>query len=117
VRFLADESCDFNVVRVLREDGHDVLAVIEESPGMADALVVERAARDVRIVVTEDKDFGQMVFAALRETSGVVLVRWPADARKSLPAVVQHLVRDYADKLPGAFVVLEPGRIRFGRLP
>lgn len=80
MRFLADESCDFNVVRALRDHGHDVLAIIQESPGIADVLVIERAMRDVRIVVTEDKDFGQMVFAAVRETSGVVLVRWPADA-------------------------------------
>ena len=63
MRFLADESCDFAVVRALREAGHDVAAVRELSLGVADDVVINLAVRENRILLTEDKDFGQLVYA------------------------------------------------------
>ena len=64
MRFLADESCDFRVVRALRAAGHDVVAAIEATPGAEDAAVIEVAVRERRIFVTEDRDFGQLVQSA-----------------------------------------------------
>ncbi|MDP3028526.1 MAG: DUF5615 family PIN-like protein [Deltaproteobacteria bacterium] len=52
--FLADESCDFAVVRTLRACGHDVLAVVEDSPGASDYQVLKRAVNEKRIILTED---------------------------------------------------------------
>ena len=49
MRFLADESCDFAVVRALREAGHDVVAVAELEPGVGDDAVIERAVGERRI--------------------------------------------------------------------
>ena len=63
MRFLADESCDFSVVRALRSADHDVIAIAELSPREADASVMDRAVKDSRILITEDKDFGQLVYA------------------------------------------------------
>ncbi len=59
---MADESCDFAVVRALRSDGYDVLAVSEHTHRSEDPEVIEQAARDNRILLTEDKDFGRLVF-------------------------------------------------------
>jgi predicted nuclease of predicted toxin-antitoxin system len=56
VRFLADESCDHRVVRALRAAGHDVRAVSDLSPRAADTEVIALAAREARIVLTEDRD-------------------------------------------------------------
>jgi hypothetical protein len=49
MRFLADESCDFRVIRGLRDAGHDIVAVIEVSPGADDAAVIDMAIRQRRI--------------------------------------------------------------------
>jgi predicted nuclease of predicted toxin-antitoxin system len=57
LNFLADESCDFRVVRTLREAGHDVLAVCEFAKRMQDQEVMNLSAREERILITEDKDF------------------------------------------------------------
>lgn len=65
VRFLADESCDFRIVRALRAAGHDVHAIVEDSPGAPDGAVLESARKVNRILLTEDRDFGQLVFANL----------------------------------------------------
>jgi predicted nuclease of predicted toxin-antitoxin system len=58
MHFLADESCDFAVVRALRSDGHDVVAMAEISPRAEDAFVIALAKREERVLLTEDKDFG-----------------------------------------------------------
>ncbi len=65
MRFLADESCDFSIVRALRGAGHDVVAVAEQSGGIPDDVVIELARADSRVLLTEDKDFGQLVFPRL----------------------------------------------------
>ncbi len=63
IRFLADECCDFIVVRTLRNIGYDVLSVSEEFSSASDLQVLKRAVDENRIILTEDKDFGEWVFA------------------------------------------------------
>ena len=58
LRFLADESCGFGVVRVLREHGYDVLAVSEITTRSVDRELIDQAYQENRILITEDKDFG-----------------------------------------------------------
>lgn len=117
LRFLADESCDFAAVRALRTEGFDVLSVAEASAGADDDRVIARALHDGRILLTEDKDFGQLVFAAGRKTLGVVLLRFPAGVRSGVGARTLELVRKHADRLVGSFVVLQPDCIRISILP
>ena len=117
MRFLADESCDFIVVRALRTAGHDVTAVAEIAGRAEDEIVVDLALRDSRILLTEDKDFGRLVYAAAREASGVVLIRFPGKSRAGLPGVIANLVETVGERLRGSFVVLQPGRTRITRLP
>jgi predicted nuclease of predicted toxin-antitoxin system len=115
VRFLADESCDFSVVRALRAAGHDVRAVTESASGADDATVMDLALREERILLTEDKDFGQLVYAYSRQSSGIIFIRYPAGNRKSLPTSVVNLVSDTRTEFAGSFVVISPGRVRIGR--
>jgi predicted nuclease of predicted toxin-antitoxin system len=119
MRFLADECCDFAVVGALRANGHDVLAVSEFQQRSVDKELVELAMAENRILLTEDKDFGWLVFAARMDSPGVILIRFPASARRSLAEAVLKLVSEYASQLVGAFVVLRPGvaRISFGSRP
>lgn len=117
MRFLADESCDFAIVRALRAAGHDVTAVAEVALGAADNVVLAIAQREQRVLLTEDKDFGQLVYAAGNAASGVIFIRYPASARSLLPQIVVDLVGREQDRLQGAFVVVQPSRIRISRSP
>jgi predicted nuclease of predicted toxin-antitoxin system len=117
MRFLADESCDFRVVRALRAAGHDVAAILEIAPGASDDAVIDLAAREGRIVLTEDRDFGRLVYAGAKPALGVVLARYPSAARAGLPALMVEIAARHGEKLAGRFVVVEPGRIRFGAMP
>lgn len=117
MRFLADESCDFNLVRALREAGYDVVCVSEIAPRAEDVVVIELAVRDERVLLTEDKDFGQLVFAHGKMMRGVVLLRYPVSVRRRLSQEVIHLIKKHGRKLAGCFIVVEPGRVRINRTP
>lgn len=117
LRFLADESCDFAVVRALRAEGYDVLAVSETTCRSDDRELIDQASREKRIVLTEDKDFGWLVFVSHAESAGVILIRFPGNARQTLVQTVRRLVREQGKRLLGAFVVVQPGHIRISRMP
>jgi len=115
LRFLADESCDFAVVRALRASGYDVLAVSEYMQRSVDSDLLEQAYQENRILLTEDKDFGWLVFVSHSASAGVILIRFPGNQRSKLAQSVLQLVQDYGEKLSNAFVVLQPGQVRFSR--
>jgi len=116
-RFWADERCDFAVVRGVRAAGYEVVAVAEACPGSADEDVIDLARAYRRVLITEDKDFGQLVFAAAKETSGVIFIRFPQTKRSDLIPAILNLVSTRGESLFGHFVVVEPGRIRITPLP
>ena len=116
LRFLADESCDFAVVRALRAEGYDVLAVSEVMQRSDDRELIEQASRERRILLTEDKDFGWLVYVSHTDSAGVILIRFPGNARQTLVDAFMDLVHTQGQELLGAFVVVQPGhtRIRHG---
>jgi len=116
MRFLVDESCDFAIARALAAAGHDVVAVATLASGIADADVIRMAVQEQLVLLTEDKDFGQLVFAAGERASGVLLCRYPVSARQRIVEDVVRLVAEEGERLRGCFVVVRPGKVRIGRL-
>lgn len=117
LRFLADENCDFAVVRALRAEGYDVSAVSEGERRSDDRAVIEQAHREKRILLTEDKDFGQLVFASHVDSAGVILIRFPSSARQTLAQTVSQIVREQGERLLNTFIVVQPGYTRISRKP
>jgi predicted nuclease of predicted toxin-antitoxin system len=66
VRWLADECIDATLVSHLRARGHDVVYMAEIAPAANDAEILARARSDARLLLTEDKDFGDLVPAQRR---------------------------------------------------
>ncbi len=116
MKFLADESCDFIIVRALRQQGYDVTTISEISPGIDDHSVINRAIHENRILLTEDKDFGQLVFASEIVPLGVIYLRFPARARKDMSKIIMELLKEHGKSLQGCFIVLQPGKIRIARI-
>lgn len=101
LRFLARESCDFAVVQALRAEGHDVVTVSEITQRSDDREVIQRAAREQRILLTEANGFGWLVFVSHPDSAGVILIRFPGNARRSLVRSVSRLVREHGERLRG----------------
>ncbi len=118
MRFLADENCDFSLVHALRTMGHDVVAVCDERPGATDDAIIELTLAESRILLTEDKDFGQLVFASVAKSSGVIFIRFPAKARRAMVRTVVEFIDTHRTMIEGCFIVVQPGRIRISeRIP
>lgn len=117
LRFLADESCDFAVVRALRAEGYDVLAVSEVTHRSDDRELIDQAYRERRVLLTEDKDFGWLVYVSHADSAGVILIRFPGNARRTLVQTIRDLVLEQGERLLDAFVVAQPGHIRVGHRP
>src|SRR4051794_18268712 len=76
MRFLANENVSTTVIQGLRDHGHDVLAVKESLCGEKDPAILARAQAEQRLVVTHDKDFGELAFRfGLPAECGVILLR------------------------------------------
>ena len=75
MRWLVDECVDAGLVARLRASGHDVVYMAEVLPAASDADVLARAQGETRLLLTEDKDFGDLVFRRGRKVPGIVLLR------------------------------------------
>ena|SRR2546423_6941636 len=117
MNFVADESCAGPVIQALREAGHDVVAIAEIAKGATDDQVLERALKDKRVLITEDRDFGELVYARRRSSAGVILLRFYSGARGTKVATVIEVVSKLGSRLQDAFTVVEPGRVRIGLRP
>ena len=73
--FLADEGVDRQIVERLRLDGHEVSYVAEMAPGIMDEVVLRESRDSSSVLITADKDFGELVFRQRQASTGVLLVR------------------------------------------
>jgi predicted nuclease of predicted toxin-antitoxin system len=116
VRLLVDESTGAAVVAYLRSAGHDVVAVAEAMPQADDSDILTRAASERRVLLTNDKDFGALVFRDSRAHSGVVLLRLEDGTPGNRVRIVRAIVEQYADRLAGRFTVATDKGVRIGDL-
>ncbi len=113
MNFLADECCEVPVVAGLRADGHDVVYIREIAAGADDHTVLQMAAVQKRTLVTEDKDFGELVVRLALPAHGILLIRMdPADSDAKLGRL-REVNRSYHDRLAGSFVVVDAVKVRF----
>jgi predicted nuclease of predicted toxin-antitoxin system len=112
MNFFADESVDHPIVERLRVDGHDVLAVAEMAPSISDETVLARANERGDLLLTADKDFGELVFRQHRVTAGVALIRLAGLSAEAKAGIVSAVIRDHGAELLHAFTVISPGMVR-----
>lgn len=117
LRLLANENVPIASVQLLRDAGHDTVAVAESFPGSTDREVLSRAAQERRIVVTFDRDYGELIFRhRLPAPAGIIYLRFqPATPTEPAERLLQlaSLVASLADM----FIVIDRDQIRHRPLP
>jgi predicted nuclease of predicted toxin-antitoxin system len=116
VRWLADECVAAPLVAFLRTGGHDVLYIVEAAAGLSDADVITLALRERRLLLTEDKDFGDLVFRRERAVPGVVLMRIAPETPILKATRLTAAIERYGEGLFGRYTVIDEGRFRSRRL-
>ena len=112
MNLLADESVDKPIVELLRQDGHDVLYVAEMQPGIPDDVVLQRANEHHALLVTEDKDFGELVYRQGLVHLGVILIRLAGLLPQTKARIVSKVLAERAAEMPNAFSGISPGMVR-----
>ncbi|UBF26673.1 DUF5615 family PIN-like protein [Kovacikia minuta CCNUW1] len=116
MNFLADENLDAPIIERLRQDGHTVLSVAEMEAGIDDETVLELANQEMAVLLTSDKDFGELVFRLQRLTTGVILVRLAGVSLAEKAEIVSQVILQHAEELAGAFTVITSKRVRIRKL-
>lgn len=112
MNLFADESVDGAIVRRLRDEGHDVEYVAELASGIPDDEVLERARTANRVLLTADKDFGELVFRLGQTHTGIVLLRLAGRPAAERADIVARVIRERETELPGRFAVVTPDAVR-----
>ena len=110
MKLLIDVGAGKAVENWLKIQGHDVLPVRELDPRMPDLNILTLAVREERMVVTMDKDFGELVYRSRQPHVGVL--RLEAARSDEKVAVVEEIFRKYEKQLLGSFAVYQSGRLR-----
>jgi predicted nuclease of predicted toxin-antitoxin system len=105
-----------NIVASLRNEGYDVWHVLEDSAGSSDDDILRSAYQQNRILLTEDKDFGDLVYRLRKPAKGIIFIRIPIADRHLKWSRLKKLLSEFPERLPGHFVVLEKDKVRFRSL-
>jgi len=116
LRFLVDESSGRRLTKALRDAGHDVKFVTEILPAAPDSKVLDLAEKEKRILITNDKGFGELVFRIGRPASGVILLRLKVDSATSRIKTVLTLIEKFESKLYAHFIVASEIEARMRKL-
>lgn len=116
MNFVADENIDIEVINILRKAGYAILSIAEDFPGIPDGEVLEIANNQNAILITGDKDFGELVFRLGRATNGVVLTRILGITQEQKARMILEVFINYANGFTGNFTVIDNKKIRIKRM-
>ena len=114
MKFMVDECVGPKVAEWLKNQGFKVFSVFDEARGISDEELIKKAWSEDWILITADKDFGTKVYREQKPHKGIVLLRLTDERSINKIAVLEKLIKKYAHKLPGNFVVVTERKVRFG---
>ncbi len=115
MNLVADENIDRQIVDRLRQDGHQVFSIAELEPSISDDAVLLRANSASAILITADKDFGELVFRQRRVSMGVILIRLAGLSPERKAEIISSSIRSHINELPQAFMVVSSAHVRIRR--
>ncbi|MBI2507688.1 DUF5615 family PIN-like protein [Candidatus Woesearchaeota archaeon] len=116
LKFLVDESTGRKLVSSLREKGYDTEYISEDLLGADDEIVLEEALKDDRILITNDKDFGEIVFRRKKHSKGVILLRLNIDNPENRLKLLLYVIEKLGVELSGKFLVISEAGIRMRKI-
>jgi predicted nuclease of predicted toxin-antitoxin system len=109
--FVADESIDKDIVECLRKQ-YDVTFIEGELKGLDDEVILILSRNQNSILLTADKDFGELVFRLNNQHTGIVLCRLHGIPPKQKALLVERVIEKYGAELIDSFTVIQPDNVR-----
>ena len=113
---IADENIDARIISFLRTSNIEVYAIIENNPGIADEEVIFIAKEKKFIILTEDKDFGEWIFAHGVKNCSIIFLRYDFKEYEKIAQIILNLIRDNKEKLADKFVTITMDKIRIRKI-
>lgn len=113
MRFLVDDCTGPGVAAWLLQQGHEVHSAYDQSPGATDDELLELAYRDNWILITNDRDFGELIYREGRPHRGVIFLRLDDERTPNKIHVLTQLLAGHSNQLPNQFVVATETQVRF----
>ena len=117
LKFLVDVGVGKGIEEYLNEKGYDTKAVRDIDPGMGDEEIIRIAVTQNRMIITMDKDFGELVYHSSIEHSGVLLLRLEDATGTEKLQVVKHILSNYANRIRDCFCVFQKDKFRIRKIP
>lgn len=112
MRFLVDECTGSRVADWLRKKGHEVFSIYDEARGMVDEKIIDKAYSEKYILVTNDKDFGELVRRQKKKHRGVILLRLKNERTENKIRILQQLLEKYSEKIANKFIIVTEKVVR-----
>jgi predicted nuclease of predicted toxin-antitoxin system len=112
MKLVADESVDFGIIHELRQKGFEVISVLEDYSGVTDKVVLKIAVDNQCLLITEDKDFGELTYRLKLKHNGILLIRLNDLGRRDRIETVSKYIEQYFEKLNENFTVLTKRGLR-----
>lgn len=112
MRFIVDECTGSKVSKWLRDANYEVFSVFDEVRGMTDDEVLTKALIENWILITNDKDFGEMIFRERRTHNRIIFLRLEDERAANKIKVLEQLLENYAEKLPEQFITVTETKVR-----
>lgn len=112
VKFVLDVGVGNKAKDYLLGQGFDVISILDLDPSMPDSDILSIAEKDGRMVITMDKDFGELVFRSSRRHSGVLLLRLEDATGEEKVSVLRWILDNFTDQIEKRFCVFQNGRLR-----
>lgn len=117
MNLVADESVDFGIINILRQKGIVVVSICEDFSGIKDTEVLNIALDRQCLLITEDKDFGELTYRLKFRHFGILLLRLSDVPRKERIQMASEIIEEYFDKMKGNFSVLTKNGLRIKTVP
>ena len=112
MKIVADESVDKQIVDRLRSNGHNVLFIAELDPGIDDEAVLLRSRELNTVLLTADKDFGELIFRQRLLHSGVILIRLAGLKPEAKAELVAAAIEQHGEEMDLGFAVISRRALR-----
>jgi predicted nuclease of predicted toxin-antitoxin system len=112
LRLLIDHNVGRGVAAALHRSGYDVAFADDVDPHLSDVAILRWAVEEQRVIVTQDHDFGALVYRSGQPHAGVLLLRMPSSTRDERLQTLLWILENHASSLQGRFSVFENDRLR-----
>ncbi len=112
LKILVDENISSKIIQYLKDKGFIVISIEKEYRGISDKEVLEVAKKENAIILTEDSDFGEWIFAHKEKCTGVVFLRYKHHELLEIMDSINKILTEHKETFYGKFVVITKNKIR-----